>query len=159
VCGVVHTVSRVQEVDSGGSLWCKGGYRCPPSPVQLLLAVSPWYYQLRLLLNTHNSQRGSRKSRGGGGRSVLPGEDRGVARRRSRHNQRKRSTEKVHSYVCVFFCLFLHFIIKNKSVFVLYNTIQHPHRGSINHQSSTDKERKLFFSCFSCFLCKFFFTG
>lgn len=44
-------------------------------------------------------------------------------------------------FVCLFFCLFLHFIIKNKSVFfVLYYTFRTSHRGSINHQSITDKK-------------------
>ena len=58
--------------------------------------------------------------------------------------------------MCVFFLSFLHFIIKNKSVFVLYNTIQHPHRGSINHQSSTDKKRNSFLVV--SLVCLFFFA-
>lgn len=56
----------------------------------------------------------------------------------------KISKEKVNSCSCVcFFCLFLHFIIKNKSVF-LYFTIhfEHPHRGSINHQFITDNKKE-----------------
>lgn len=71
-----------------------------------------------------------------------------VAHHWSHHDQQKEVDVRKKSTLvfvcCFFFCLFLHFIIKNKSVFVLYNTIQHPHRGSINHQSSTDKERNSF---------------
>lgn len=122
--------------------------------MQLLLVVSLWYYQLRLLLKhtTHRQEAGSLQEAVSHDRSVLRGRD-SVAHHWSHHDQQK-EVRKKSTLVFVFFCLFLHFIIKNKSVFVLYNTI--PHRGSINHQSSTDKEKKLFFLVVSLvFFCLF----
>lgn len=38
--------------------------------MQRLLVVSLWYYQLKVTPKTHNSQTGSRKSRGSGQLSV-----------------------------------------------------------------------------------------
>lgn len=79
VCRIVHTVSEgsgglLRETSdySGGFLCCRG-LSLPSfshALMQLLLVVSLWYYQLRLLLKTHNSQTGSRESTGGGQPSV-----------------------------------------------------------------------------------------
>lgn len=119
--------------------------------MQLLLVVSLWYYQLRLLLKhtTHRRQEaGSLQEAVSRQRPVSPPGKRqcGTPLESSWSTKKKEvDVRKKSTLVCVFFfCLFLHFIIKNKSVFVLYNTIQHPHRGSINHQSSTDKKRNSF---------------
>lgn len=110
---------------------------------------------------THNSQTENRKSTGDGEPPVTHQSSGGrdsVAHHWSSHDQQKEvDVRKKSTLVFVFFCLFLHFIIKNKSVFVLYNTIQHPHRGSINHQSSTDKKKNFFLVVSLVFFFLFFF--
>lgn len=72
---MVHTVSegsggllRETAHYSGGFLCCRG-FSLPALShdlMQLLLVVSLWHYQLRLLPKTHNSQTRSRKSTGSG---------------------------------------------------------------------------------------------
>lgn len=121
VCRIVHTVSE----GSGGPLrgdlglqwWflvLQGGLSLPSvsrALMQLLLVVSLWYYQLRLLLKTHNSRTGNRKSTGGGQPSVTGQSSReetvwhtiGVIMINKGRSRRK---EKVNSCVFSFFLSF-----------------------------------------------------
>lgn len=120
VCRIVHTVSEgsgglLRETsDYSGGCSCCRGLSLPSfshALMQLLLVVSLWYYQLRLLLKhtTHRQEAGSLQEAVSRQWPVSPPGKRqcGTPLESSWPTKRSRCKEKVNS--CVFFFFFLSF--------------------------------------------------